>query len=879
MVPANKILTVAYGTFSCTLEGFDDPFSTMTDIAEYFRDLAAEDRFFGAEPPTPDMAMLRMIAETRAKRSVDAQPEEGGVVLRPSTVPAPEAVSAAFDVASEETVADNPITQPAAAPVADPIVAQDVEPARDDETDPTPALEVDDPIAAEDMMPVAEDIVEDETFDAEEEPAVETRDATEIVEDDEPAQQVATHEDATETAIGEDGAAAKLARIRDVVEAERDVDPTFAEDEFADEMFARDQAHMADDTLTAAFPDDGTASDLAGHDREDTLSADLSAIFATPGDDTHAEEPADAAETDWTEMADASGSEDEGDGADDLASEAGNPVSAWTGEDDEPDAFTAYGHEEGERVDTAPHESHAIADDDPVANDDEAGVAAETDDAIDEVAAFDEADVASEEISAFGQAEAAAADEEIVAADERIGTADEDAAEDDAAEGAVQPRRISVRKILRADAAQAAEAAFAPEEDDFSVEVIGEDPTPTANEIAASGIDEGTEVMATGDEDLMAELAEIETELVREPGDVDKADTTDRSESYDDLIAELIAIRTGDDETDDDAQAEPEYAPDAMTEPDMRDMTDEMSAFDDAPFEEPEAETAEVEALDTEVEAHETEVEAHDPMVDAQDTEVEMQDVEEESVERSEEVEIAQRAAPSGPDMERLFAATDSRLTGEDASRRHANISHLKAAVAAKRAEGSSEEEERDETDPYRADLANTVRPATAVRPRRAARSAEGRAERPARPERPAPLVLVSEQRVEEEPVDAAPIQPRRASHLRRAETREEPTMHDGDAMNGDDFEQFAADVGAVDLPDILEAAAVYSAKVMGQDNFSRPRLLHLAAEACDEMSREDGLRGFGQLLRDGTIRKVSRGTFALASDSRYVPDAERRAG
>ena len=88
----------------------------------------------------------------------------------------------------------------------------------------------------------------------------------------------------------------------------------------------------------------------------------------------------------------------------------------------------------------------------------------------------------------------------------------------------------------------------------------------------------------------------------------------------------------------------------------------------------------------------------------------------------------------------------------------------------------------------------------------------------------------------------------------------------------------FAETVGAKSMAEMLEAAAAYATCVENRSQFTRPQLMRrmMASAGGKPVSREDGLRSFGTLLRTGRIEKVTRGHYSLADTSPYLAEARR---
>ncbi|MGB5068504.1 MAG: hypothetical protein WBO29_14160, partial [Albidovulum sp.] len=232
--------------------------------------------------------------------------------------------------------------------------------------------------------------------------------------------------------------------------------------------------------------------------------------------------------------------------------------------------------------------------------------------------------------------------------------------------------------------------------------------------------------------------------------------------------------------------------------------------------------------------------------------------------------------------LSRLMDEANTKLEGDENRRRFSAISHLKAAVAATFADrkmkpGDAPADPRTrktrEIDRYRDDLSKVVRP------QRADTDTDDTDPNDDGGPRSAPLVLVSEQRITK--TDRTPEIDRPAPPA---------DMNDDDDDKGafiaampspesaKSFADYADRMGAKDLPDLLEVAAAYTATVEGLPHFSRPQILLKVAHVSDDtsFSREDGLRSFGMLLREGKIEKLRRGQFKITDASKYMSGARR---
>lgn len=263
----------------------------------------------------------------------------------------------------------------------------------------------------------------------------------------------------------------------------------------------------------------------------------------------------------------------------------------------------------------------------------------------------------------------------------------------------------------------------------------------------------------------------------------------------------------------------------------------------------------------------------------------EIEEILEEKEERSKHDDVLDNVDRS---MTRIMSQTDERLNEPEGRRHRDAFAQLKAAVAATEAArqlGDPGGQTRDKNEVFREDLgaldaedaeahsddaAMPDAPAADLGDTDIADTAETPdiAEEDAAP---APLKLVSSQIVEpaSTTLDAA-----------SARLRQIAAQKDGGAAAKGGFAEFAAQQGATELGDLLEAAAAYIAFVEGDEDFSRPQVMKkVQAASPNEFTREDGLRSFGRLLRQSRIIKLNNGRFQVADDTRFRPGDQAAQG
>ncbi|AXI56818.1 hypothetical protein C1J05_05495 [Sulfitobacter sp. JL08] len=502
-----------------------------------------------------------------------------------------------------------------------------------------------------------------------------------------------------------------------------------------------------------------------------------------------------------------------------------------------------------------------------------------TEDAVEEErveaeAAEDHAEDSDDEETAFGAEDYAAVSESLESLDDETA---EDAAEDIVTEVVETPapapapevKTSSIADKLRRIRAVVSRSEKATPDDtyleDEHAEEVAEDDTVTESVIASVSAPEVVTVaepdLSDEDDDDAADTADTHSNLFMDDDeDQDEAsgpdmetEAYDDNEDYDDdespLRARVLKVNRAD--------LEAAIAEGDLEEIDENDVADASDDQDTTLSDEEEAE------LQRELAEVEASVEDDDADEDTAAEQAHDQDEDHGHA----GAKVLSENTDADEDLSRLMAETEQQMGEPEGSQRRDAFAHLRAAVAATKAEETlgTGGKDKDSADAYRDDLASVVKP-------RRPETSGSRTERPSTDARPAPLKLVAEQRIDVEDGETrGPVRPRRvATNVLQSGsvTVEEET---------DDFVEFAENVGATRLPEVIEAAAAFIAYVEGREQFSRPQLMGKVRQVeKDGYSREDGLRAFGLLLRSGKIEKIKGGRFIVSDKIGFKPEAHR---
>ncbi|SMX43352.1 hypothetical protein MAA8898_02804 [Maliponia aquimaris] len=862
MVSSSKILTVSYGTFSCTAEGFDDPLDVVKETTHFFRGVVGEDRFFGAEPPQFDPELA---SEYLRDRLADSS---GGTLTLGSPPRVRTAAASAGAMAASF-----------AAEQARPTPAADLLP--DDDTIEATAVLTERP-APEDVE-ISPEILPVDTVPAGAEAAPAPRSSA------------------------PDDIAAKLDRIRAVVAQAEEAEAAA----IAEPADMADPVALADDADTDLIPETDDLPDLE-------LSAELLADMADMAEEPAVEEAAELIEPTAAQMFDESDAEeddaDEDETAeidDDLDDDDDTDEDTTEADSDRDDALESLLEEfVVESTDTEELDFDAIADETADDSEDVTALDAAVADLLAREDAAEAPAPAPETARASALSAAAAAVAALVGgkskpaqaapseAPRTRGDHDEDHADEDALDEAWTteanaPPPATLRDLdldldledededddrieaeapapapapsgppVRARIVKVKRAALEKAIDSGALEEVFDTPTPAAAPASAATpaapVSESS-LSEEEEEELARELAAVKAELASDFGawdeDDDEDDTNDVAESGWDADDDEEDEDEDDEETliDDDALKSALGTPAATTP--LR-LDNPIRTPDRGWGMGPESQS---ESLEDDGDEDEDE-EIPEAVRDSARKAVKM---------ASPARALLTEREVEDDDTSRLLDQTNSEMDEPEGNRRRSAIAHLRAAVAATKADRmlGRKADAAEEQEPYREDLASVVRP-------RRPQTAGARTERPVS-EPATPLKLVAEQRIDtaerfaDAAAAAAPVRPRR---VRRAEPED---YAQGDAQDDSGFATYARSVGAADLPELLEAAAAYMSYVEGRDQFSRPQLMTTLRQAeVTDSSREDRLRSFGQLLREGKIRKTSGGRFTAAETISFKPAA-----